>query len=334
MSKYTTEVRYICEVYSGLSESVGYDKIDDVLNGSWDKIFDFEFPLFDSNYRKTLCIKILKHFYTREICEETVGLWKLRLNTRMNEIMPYYNQLYKSETIKINPLYTFNYQKTHKDTGGDVRTIEEKATTSENIGSSNTGTRSTKEDSTINSNDSGQDVISGSGEASNTLISKNEINTAGSVTSNKNEVLNDRYSDTPQGGLTGIENNTYLTNARINNNDITQTDASTGNETNTNTETETNTSTTSQTTTYGKNNKNVKATTSTITDNFINNSSRNGENGKNISDSITTTREYIESLMGSNGISDSELLLKYRETFINIDTMIINELNNLFMNIW
>ena len=56
MSKYTTEVRYICEVYSGLTESVGYDKIDEVLNGSWNKVFDFDFPMFDDNYRKALCI--------------------------------------------------------------------------------------------------------------------------------------------------------------------------------------------------------------------------------------------------------------------------------------
>lgn len=322
MSKYTTEVRYICEVYSGLNESVGYDKIDDVLNGSWDKVFDFDFPMFDDNYRKALCIKILKHFYTREIGEETVGLWKLRLNTRMNEIMPYYNQLYESETLKINPLYTFNYQKTHKDSGGDVRTIAETGTNSESIEGTNGGTRSTTENSTFNSTDSGQDTISGNGEA------KNETNITGGVTSNKTELLKDRYSDTPQGGLRGIESDAYLTNARINNNDITQTDTNTGNETSTNKNTST------QTTTYGKTNKNNTTTTGNITDNFTNSSSRSGKNGKNVSDSVTTTREYIETLMGSNGVSDSELLLKYRETFLNIDTMIINELNDLFMNIW
>ena len=111
MSKYTTEVRFICEVNSGLNESVGYSKIEDVITGAMPKIFDFDFPIFDESYRSVLERKILKHFYTREICEETVGLWKLRLNTRLNEIMPYYNKLYKSELLNFNPLYTDNLKR-------------------------------------------------------------------------------------------------------------------------------------------------------------------------------------------------------------------------------
>ena len=35
MAKYTTEVRYICESYAGLTESVGYDSIDDVIEKSY-----------------------------------------------------------------------------------------------------------------------------------------------------------------------------------------------------------------------------------------------------------------------------------------------------------
>ena len=114
MSKYTTEVRYICEVNSGLNESVGYSKIEDVITGAIPKIFDFDFPIFDESYRIVLERKILKHFYTREICEETVGLWKLRLDTRLNEIMPYYNKLYESELIKFDPLYSDNLIRTRK----------------------------------------------------------------------------------------------------------------------------------------------------------------------------------------------------------------------------
>ena len=78
MSKYTTEVRFICETESGLTESVGYKDIDTVLDNSVDKIFDFDFPIFDENYRGVLERKILLHFYTREIGFETVGLWKLK----------------------------------------------------------------------------------------------------------------------------------------------------------------------------------------------------------------------------------------------------------------
>lgn len=96
MSKYTTELRFICENFAGLDESVGYNDVEQVIANSRSQIFNFDYPIFDESYRSVLETKILKHFYTREICEETVGLWRLRLNTRMNEIMPYYNTLYEA----------------------------------------------------------------------------------------------------------------------------------------------------------------------------------------------------------------------------------------------
>ena len=65
MSKYTTEVSYICEVSAGLVESVDYMKVEDVIKKSLPVVFDFSFPIFDENYRSVLETKILKHFYTR-----------------------------------------------------------------------------------------------------------------------------------------------------------------------------------------------------------------------------------------------------------------------------
>ena len=113
MSKYTTEVRYICETAIGLEESAGYTNVNDILEQCWNKIFNFDFPIFDENYRRTLCIKILKHFYTREIGEETVGLWKLRLDAKMNEIMPYYNKLYEAWAEDFNVLDDTNITRQH-----------------------------------------------------------------------------------------------------------------------------------------------------------------------------------------------------------------------------
>ena len=105
MSKYTTKVRDICEYFSGLGESVGYYKVNEVIDKSREKIFDFDYPIFDEKYRTVLETKILKHYYTREIGFETIGLWLMKLETKLNEIMPYYNQLYKSELLEFNPFY-------------------------------------------------------------------------------------------------------------------------------------------------------------------------------------------------------------------------------------
>lgn len=117
MSKYTTEVRYICESEAGYDESQGYKSIDNIVTLASPKIFDFDFPIFDENYRLVLEKKILKHYYTREISEETVGLWKLRLDEKMNLIMPYYNKLYNSELIQFNPMYDTDYTINHSGEG-------------------------------------------------------------------------------------------------------------------------------------------------------------------------------------------------------------------------
>ena len=116
MSKYTTELRFICENYAGLTESVGYDKVDWVIQNSRSKVFSFQYPIFDESYRSVLESKILKHYYTKEICAETVGRWKLFLESRMIEIMPYYNLLYDAqiELLKHNLFddtdYTIDYK--------------------------------------------------------------------------------------------------------------------------------------------------------------------------------------------------------------------------------
>lgn len=114
MSKYTTEVRYICEKACGYDASQGYGKVNEILAESWAKIFDFDFEVFDPEYKSVLCQKILKHYYTREIGFETVGLWKLKLDMRMNEIMPYFNQLYRSTMLEFNPLYDMDYRRIHE----------------------------------------------------------------------------------------------------------------------------------------------------------------------------------------------------------------------------
>lgn len=122
MSKYTTELRFICESLYPYNESKGYNSVNQILDEVWDKVFDFDFPIFNEEYREVLCKKILKHYYTREICEETFGLWKLRLDSRMNDIMPYFNKLYDSELIAISPLVNNRYTitDTKRKTGTDT----------------------------------------------------------------------------------------------------------------------------------------------------------------------------------------------------------------------
>ena len=175
MSKYTTEVRFICETEYGLKESAGQTKVKDILKEVAPKIFDFDFPIFDENYRLALEIKILRHFYTREIGLETVGLWKLKLEDKMNEIMPYLNKFYSMYVQELNPLYNFNLTKTHS---GNYDRQQ--------------GTSSNKSEVK-------------SSEYQNTASTFNDA-------SNSQQRL---YSDTPQGQLSDVQDGKYLTNATL-----------------------------------------------------------------------------------------------------------------------
>lgn len=287
MSKYTTEVRFICESKSGLENSKGCDDVDEILNNSWNKIFTTKAEIFDENYRPVICKKILKHYYLREICSETVGIWKLWLNTRLEEILPYYNQLYKSALLEFNPLYDVNITRTHN------RTIDENKT--ENGTSTETST----------------DKNTGSGTRDNTTSGTNKNSGTSSVTDNGSSNSKDLYSDTPQGALTGVETETYLTNARK----ITNTDSSTSESTN------------SGSGEY-KDTGNVK-----YTDTSERANTKNGSNS-NIG-TVNNTEEYLESVSGKQGSgSYSGMLKEYRDTFLNIDRMVIAEFDDLFFGLW
>lgn len=70
-----------------------------------DNNFDFglkDYPIFDESYREHLNDMILNHYYMSEIAFETASLFKLQLNNRMQEIMPYYNTLYKLQQDLLN----------------------------------------------------------------------------------------------------------------------------------------------------------------------------------------------------------------------------------------
>jgi len=239
VSNYTTEVRYICEMFAGLQESKGYTDVDAIIKKARPLVFNFDYTLFDPLYKPQLETKILRHYYTREIGFETIALWQLKLQTKLNEILPYYNQLYQSAQLRFEPFYDTDFR---TDYAGKANF-------------KNDGTYAT--DSTTD-RDSEYDTVARS-----------------------------LYSDTPQGALNGVENEEYLTSA---NKDL-------GNGTN------------NQTTT-------------------VDSDSTRAETGK-------SENEHNEHIYGKRGVTSySKMLQEYRETFLNIDLMVINELNDLFFGLW
>lgn len=190
MSKYTTEVRFICESKSGLEISGGSNDVDNIIANSWNKIFTSKAPFFDEEYRSVLCQKILKHYYLREICCETVGIWTLWMNTRLEEIMPYYNKLYESAKIEFNPMQDVDLTRKHK------RDYE-----------GNTNTRDNgKRDTTGNSNGTNYRLFSDTPQgALNGVESERYLTDATKQTDNNNSKVAETTETTGETGTNSIE---------------------------------------------------------------------------------------------------------------------------------
>lgn len=238
MAIYTTEVRKICE--SLYVKPVGEEvaTVDKVITQTAPKVFDFDFPIFDENYRLVFEKKILRHFYTREIGLETVGLWKLKLEDKLNEIMPYLNKFYAMYVKEVNPEY--NYDLTRHHNGSSDRT--------EKLRSDNYNHATSESDGTSNAQQ--------------------------------------LYSDTPQNRLDDVQNGKYLTNATFDN-------------------------------------------------------SSNHAEGKSFGDgwvtgdnSIKDIDDYYETVQGRSGVLLGEVWKKFKEGFFNVDKMLFDELEVLFMQLW
>ena len=303
MSKYTTQVRRICESYAGNPENLEYAEVKDIIEKARPKVFSFEYPIFDPTYKGVLETKILKHFYTREIAHETVGLWKLRLDTKMNEIMPYYNKLYQSETLQFNPLHDVDVSTTHKNEVADQRHNEgtvNGVATSDNTQNQTASKEGTRHDTLENTT-----LVNESGTYQDHTASDESKTTA--------------VSDTPQGALDDIRDLRYLTRGEVVDGGVT------GNNNGTTSASNSNVSTGSNTTT-----DNVAETLS-----VENNATQNNEVTTVNDTNVTSVEDFIESVTGKQGGGTySAMLNEYRTTLLNIDMMVINELNDLFFTIY
>lgn len=198
------------------------------------------YPIFDEDYRRGLNAKIIEHYWFREIGFETPQMFKRFLNRRMNEIMPFYNQLYESALLEFDPMANHRM-----DTSGES-----------------------------------------SGESRQTRDYERTENAEGS-TSNKTESdARTLVSATPQMQLSGRED--YATN-------ITDSKSET------------------------------KANGTTSTASAAKDSTTSGAD---------STERYVTRVSGLTGITGSQALQQFRDTFLNIDMMVVEDLNGLFMGIY
>lgn len=347
------------------------------------------YPIFDERYRPVLNDKIIDHYFTREICCPEPQRFSRYLERRMNEIMPYYNQLYVSAMKEFDPFETVSIvsKAKHKDSESARRvtnTGEQTANTNESAESHHTesgsredennaltdkfgkvDTRSVTKDNTDNTDTTEKTTGSETFDETTTNALKDKTHITETDNLRETTTDNQNYWDLPQTYQSGTDSNgnpiysngapTTATNnsgSKTNNNtidrdettdhtgtvvvdrDIATTESKTGNRKTVGKETTADTNTESGETTH----TNKRDTTGSA------NESYNGKvNTKDIGSRVGTAETSDEheiaheeetSKHGREMFSPSKLLKEWRSTFLNIDMLVIDELENLFMGVF
>lgn len=235
------------------------------------------YPIWDESHRSELNTKILNHYRFYEIGFETPAMFKYYLNKELDEIMPYYIELWKTTQFEYNKIYVADYTDEVTITRQDERNIQ----------------------ATSNQETSGESTDEGTSYGNSSMDLNANID--------KNSNTKQLSADTPQSllDIPDIDNAKYASQV-----DFNKTGGSEATK---------------------ENQENESHTSDTRTATSASNATTSGEStDKGISTETTKRRLY-----GNYGaVTTQSLIEKERELIVNIDKMIIDALNNLFMMIY
>lgn len=124
-----------------LNEPAPEVKIKDLAKAGRSTIFNFDYPLTSNITKEKFETMILNHFLQRRIGFETVTAFRIQLDVKLNEIMPFYNKMFDAlENWEI-----FNDGEVTTRTGTDNRTSQSTNNTSNQL--TNHSTTSTNDTS-------------------------------------------------------------------------------------------------------------------------------------------------------------------------------------------
>lgn len=334
------------------------------------QIFDDTWDTYIKEHKGTLCEKIIRRYYFNEICCDEPDRFRHYLNEHLERIMPYFNKLYESELIKINPLLNQkletsgrsieNLIKMASSSDSEIAQILSNFAKSGNTSSNVTDKEGvTKGEIETSKRDYEENVSKTENEQTDVTRNRTEnTDRTGSTESTLNETQTTNadktklYSDTPQRAITGEIDENYLTNythdtdnTTVTTNNTTKTDMTENSETTENETVDTNRDLAGKTTTDGEINDNRNKNSSsdrnqntvTNTDNFEQSKDdRNESRGKQSETSERSTNDKGENTLvnGFSNITESELIMAFRKTFINVDEQIIDALSTNFMEVF
>lgn len=294
------------------------------------KVFDFTYPreyLTDTE-KAGLEEKILRHYYFREIGLETVAKWKFYLETRMNEIMPFYDEMYRTAKLEYDILENFKTEEVYE--GNDVNKINRNGNLTENL--IENLDNSNRRDEDLKSTDE-HNVTTNSTKTTDNSDNKHETR---EITKNNMETRNldltgeTLNSDFPQSNAANVDYGTAYQKTHTDDEGTVK-----NNGMDTDEFTTRNASTSKDVTIDTVNDFHNIAGRNVIQDIIRGNKTNANERNTEDTENAELNKNYTIRRHGKDGSEPfSELIRMYRETVMNIDMLIIRELSDLFMNIY
>ena len=184
-------------------------KIKDLAKAGRSTFFNFNYPLSNKVSKEDFETMILNNFIDRRIGYETLTTFRIKLNVKLNEIMPTYNKMFDM----------LDGWDIFEDGGTTQRTVSD----TRNINTSNRqdidGTVTNKEDI--------------DGKVTNT--SSTTTSTQNSSQTSASDTKDIRKSDTPQSELQNVRDGAYVTDYEYRTDNTSGTDSSTSSGTSSNT---------------------------------------------------------------------------------------------------
>ena len=349
-------------LYSILESIVNYGtddktKIKDLAKEGRGTIFNFTYPLSNKISKEEFETNILNHFIERRIGFETVTMFRIKLNVKLNEIMPKYNKLFDSldewdlfkdgEIVEREQNFDGTTNNLTNQTNEKTSNTENSNTTTNNLtnqttlNTQNQTTLNTQNQTTFNTQNptsktsSETTVVNADSNSSNTIENSSE--------SDSSSTVDKRSSDTPQSELSNIQSASYLTNYEYDTTTNHAEDTSSSNgtaesesETTTNsnisesvTNNKTGTETTANTGTETTANTGTETTTNTGTVNEEG-SIENVENAEQNTTSNTTDKNKTTEIIKRSPSDKLKIYLEFMENCQNIYTLIYKDLDCLF----
>lgn len=330
-------------------------------------IFDFTYPTVTPEYKDLFETQFLRKFLRSYLCysQDDLDYWNLDLEYTMNLIMPYYNQLIKSEDwfdkYITNPanntdykeIYTRTINGTDSSTGNTTTSSTESqtgisnGTTTTNDSLTSSSESSTTEETTTNEKDNETNTTSSNSESSsNTTANTKETSTAKTTSGtdgNDKTIDNDLpksaidFEDYASAiGLSTSSQTTTTDNTTNGTNETTQNTTTSSNDTGTATR-KTDNTTTESSTSLGKTKTLQTDENKVVSDNTTNNDRESSETMK--SDNTNTSKQtetYEYEKIGNIGVqTPGEVFASTRKAFINTMDMIFKdkEITTLFLGV-